>query len=158
MVSSICPPNSVSIDQPVYRGTRLCRVLQSLVVHVTSFVLVAPFCTAFVLGTPHNVHRFVANSQNVKLWLNDLRKLIFEQKKAFSEVSSNIFFSPLAIQTLGNPRLCGLFLCPQLLTHLTLPDEVYYTMKAKVALPYLASGTDGKSTACLLVQSCDLDH
>ena len=81
----------------------MCRALQSLVVHGTSSVLVAPFCTAFVLGTPHSVHRFVASSQNDKLWLNDLRKLIFEQKKAFSEVSSNIFLCPFANQPPGDP-------------------------------------------------------
>ena len=97
-----------------------------------------------MLGTPHDVHRFVANSQNAKLWFNDLRKLIFEQKKAFSEVSYNpwcISGSCLSIAC----DLLDLLFWLQLLTHLTLPDEVYYTVKAKVALPYLASGADGET-------------
>ena len=50
-----------------------------------------------------------------------------------------------------SPLTCLDLFLAQLLTHLTLPDEVYYTVKAKVALPYLAMGADGKSMAWLIL-------
>ena len=74
----------------LYNSLVVCVHFVAGVVCVGCFLL----CAAFVLGTPHDVHRFVANSQNSRLWFNDLRKLIFEQKKAFSEVSLHSLWSP----------------------------------------------------------------
>ena len=46
------------------------------------------FVVGFVVGTPKKVHHFVTSSASSKLvWFDELRKLIFNQKKRFNEVS-----------------------------------------------------------------------
>jgi hypothetical protein len=68
---------------------------------------------SFVVGSPNEVHYFVSTDSSSKLvWFEEIRKLIFNQKKMFNKF----------------------------LTHLTVPDEVYYYVKVKVVLPYLAMG------------------
>ena len=46
------------------------------------------WCLGFILGTPNNVYRFLAASDDEKnSWFTTLHKMIFAQKQLFSKVS-----------------------------------------------------------------------
>ena len=71
----------------------------------------------FVLGTPRRTYSFIASSVEEKnAWFQQLQLRIFGQKKLFN----------------------------QLLSHLSVPDEVYECCKVKARVSYLGMQQDGQ--------------
>ena len=95
----------------------------------------------FILGTPYHIYRFLATSEEEKnSWFTTLHKMIFAQKQLFSKVSHRISYM---YKSSCMPKSWSL-MSPQLLTHLSIPDEIftYHTFQAR--LPYVGMSTNGR--------------